>query len=62
MARYVETFDNVKVPAAFELSRGHYTLYNSLKNLPPTILDVFKFPWLFVRDFTKKIKIDIDLG
>ena len=25
-------------------ARGHYTLYNSLKNLPLTILTAFKFP------------------
>ena len=41
---------------AITFSRGHYTLYNSLKNLSPTILNVFKFPGLFVRDFTKNIK------
>ena len=40
-----------------QTTRGHYTLYNSLKNLSPTILDVFKFPGLFVKDFTKISKI-----
>ena len=44
------------------LSRGHYTLYDSLKNLSPTILDVFEFPGLFVRDFTKNINNDLALG
>ena len=43
-------------------SRGHYTLYNCLKNLPPTILDKFKFPGLFVRNFTRNIKSALDPG